>query len=355
MELSELGWDEWFQEKLDEEARPECRPARVTAVDRASYLVRDEEGEVQAEPTGRLLYAAESSEDLPCVGDWIVAQYHNAGTLAIIHGVLPRKSVLRRKAAGKKVEYQMIAANLDVAFIMQSCDFNFNLRRLERYLAIVNEGRIEPFLLLSKSDLITPQDLERRMAEIEQAGLGERAVVFSNQTGQGLDRIRQVLEKRKTYCLMGSSGVGKSTLLNHLLGREAFETNVVRQKDGKGRHTTTRRQLIVLQDGSMFIDNPGMRELGVIGVEGGIGESFADVLSFSERCRFSDCTHTSEPGCAVLAAIESGELSEERYQSYRKLMGESEFHEMSFVERRQKDREFGRYVKSVMKQRAKED
>jgi ribosome biogenesis GTPase len=304
---------------------------------------------VPAEATGKLLYSAESSVDLPCVGDWVYVQYHNANTLAIIHGRFPRKSVLKRKSAGKRIEYQLIASNIDVAFIVQSCQFDFNLRRLERYLAIANEGHIKPVILLSKTDLISPQDIELRISKIAQIGMGDDVLPISSITGRGLDQVRERLEKRKTYCLVGSSGVGKTTLLNHLIGRPLFETKEIRQKDGKGRHATARRQLIVLDSGAMVIDNPGIRELGIIESSAGIEESFADILDLSERCHFSNCTHTVETGCLIQLAIESGDLSEERYRSYLKLMKEADYHQMSYIEKRRKDREFGRFVKSVMK------
>ncbi len=277
-------------------------------------------------------------------------QYYNDGTLAIIHDLFPRKTFLRRKSAGKKVDYQMIASNIDVAFIIQSCDFNFNLRRMERYLVMVNEGHVEPIILLSKSDLVSTEDLEKRISEIRQAHIGARVIAFSNKTAIGLETVQQALEKGKTYCLLGSSGVGKTTLLNHLLGREVFETNPVREKDSRGRHTTARRQLTVLDNGALLIDTPGMRELGMIAVGASIDDSFSDIHELSKDCRFNDCTHTMEVGCAILTAVQSGELSEERYQSYMKLMKESEFHQMSYVERRKKDRQFGRMIKTAMKQ-----
>jgi ribosome biogenesis GTPase len=353
LELKELGFDDWFQEKQEENLESEYRVARVTAVDRASYLVRNESSEVPAEATGKLLYAAESSVDLPCVGDWVYVQYHNSNTLAIIHARFPRKTILKRKSAGKKIEYQLIASNIDVAFIIQSCEFDFNLQRLERYLAMVNEGGIRPVILLSKTDLISPNNLDLMFSEIEQAGIRNEVLALSNLTERGLDQFQQMLEKGNTYCLVGSSGVGKTTLLNHLLGRPVFETKPIRQKDGKGRHATARRHLIVLDGGAMVIDNPGMRELGVIAMTAGLEAEFSDILELSTHCRFGNCTHTGETGCSIRMAIESGELSEERYRTYLKLMKESEYHEISYVEKRKKDREFGRFVKSVMKHKKK--
>jgi len=349
MELAELGFDIWYQKKQEELQRPDCSVARITRVDRDRYLVRNEKNEVQAEPTGKLLFSAESGQDLPCVGDWVFVQYHNDGELAIIHQVLPRKTFLRRKSAGNSVDYQLIASNIDIAFIMQSCDFDFNLRRMERYLVMTNEGRVEPIILLSKSDLVSAEDLERRIEEIRLARIDARVIAFSNKTAAGLEVVQQALEKGKTYCLLGSSGVGKTTLLNHLLGREEFETNPVREKDGRGRHTTARRQLTVLENGALLVDTPGMRELGMISVGGSIDKSFSDIHELSKNCRFNDCSHTTEIGCAILMAVQSEEVSEERYQSYMKLMKESAFHEMSYVERRKKDKQFGRMIKNAMK------
>jgi ribosome biogenesis GTPase / thiamine phosphate phosphatase len=353
MEPGQLGFDHWFEEKRAEARRPDCSVARVTAVHRDSFLVRNENSEVLAELAGNFLYSAESSIDLPSVGDWALVQYHNADTFAIIHGILPRRSFLRRKTPGKKIDYQMIAVNLDSALIVQACDLDFNLRRLERYLVMVNEGHIEPILLLTKSDLVSPEELEQRIAAVRQASIKCNVLPLSNVTGFGVDQVRQLLIPGKTYCLVGSSGVGKTTLLNHIIGRDLFETNTVRASDGKGRHTTAQRQLIVLEQGAMVIDTPGMRELGNIGVGSGLEESFADIWSLAKTCRFANCTHTQEAGCALLAAIENGTLRADRYQSYLKLMKESEYNELSYVEKRKRDRKFGQFVKTAMKHHKK--
>ncbi len=353
MDLIDLGFDRWFQEHQSKTDLAEYHAARITAVDRERYLVRNEFNEIPAELTGKFIFSAQASADLPCIGDWVIVQYYDSGTHAIIHDLFPRKSVLRRKSAGQHIDYQLIAANIDVAFVVQSCDSDFNLRRLERYLVMVNDGNIEPVLVLSKTDLISPDELKLKISQIRQNNVNIPVFALSNKTGLGLDCFQQVLEKGKTYCLLGSSGVGKTALLNNLLGKEIFETNTVREKDGKGRHTTARRQLIVLDNGVMFIDTPGMRELGMIGVNAGIMESFADMTELAKSCRFSNCTHTGETGCSILSAIAEGELSEDRYRSYLKLMKESKYHEMSYFEKRKKEKEFGKFIKSVMKNNKK--
>ena len=353
MELIELGFDSWFKDKAIEIAGPERQIARVTAVDRGSCLVRNEHEEIPAKISGRFRFTARSNADLPCVGDWVCVQYHNSGSTAVIHEVIPRKTFLCRKYSGRTVDIQMIAANIDLAFIVQSCHYDFNIRRLERYLVMANEGQIKPIIILSKIDLITPDEVEQMITEIRQSGISAELIALSNTTGAGVDEFQRHLAPGNTYCLIGSSGVGKTTLINRLIGRDAFDTKTV-SGTGEGTHSTARRQLTVLDQGAMLIDTPGMRELGILGAGEGIDDSFTDILELSLSCRFTNCSHTIDPGCAVSMAIENGELNQDHYRNYQKLRKESEHHEMSYAEKRKKDKAFGRFVRSVMKDKDKD-
>ncbi len=346
MKLSELGFDQWFEAHIFQE---DSGISRISAVDRGSYLIRNESGEVPAELSGKLSYRIENSDDLPCVGDWVTAQYYNDDMAAIIHRVFPRKTFLRRKTAGENIDLQMIAANIDTAFIVQSCHSDFNPRRIDRYLVMAADGHVEPIVILTKTDLISRDELEQKLAIIRSTATNVRVLALSNISGIGFDEFQQMLSPGRTYCLLGSSGVGKTTLINRLVGQDAFDTKSV-SLTGEGTHTTSRRHLIVLDRGAMLIDTPGMRELGIVGAEDGINIGFEDIIALSANCRYANCSHEHEPGCAIRAAIEGGELNEERYFSYIKLKKESEYYEMSYIDKRKKDKVFGRFIKSLKKQ-----
>jgi ribosome biogenesis GTPase len=343
-ELKELGWSDWFEQ------RAECGPsgpvARVAAVDRDRLLLIDQTGPFRAKLAGSYLYRHHLAQELPCVGDWVCVEKQPGDDLGLIHSLLDRRTALRRKSAGDYIEYQMIAANVDYVIIVQSCHFDFNLKRLERYLVMVRDGGAEPYVLLTKTDLVEPAVVDSQLSELRSAGITTPVVALSNVTQEGVDDLRRLLLPGMTYCLVGSSGVGKSTLINELIGRELLETKAV-SGTGEGRHTTVRRELILLEGGPLVIDNPGMREFGILGAASGIDGSFSDITSLASSCRYRDCTHASEPGCAVREAVKSGEIGQDHYENYMKLREESEFYQMSYAEKRKKDRDFGRYIKSA--------
>lgn len=241
-----LGFNNWFRDKVDLTKISDFKIARVMSVNKNSFVVSNGVKEIYAELTGKFLFNSESSLDLPAVGDWVYVQLFDDDELAIIHEILPRKSLLKRKASGKKIEYQLIAANIDTAIIMQSLDSNFNLRRLERYLVMINEEKITPVIFLSKSDLISKEEIEKKIKDINKILPDVTVIAFSNNNTTDIENIKALLEPYKTYCLLGSSGVGKTTLLNSLIHQELYKTQPIREKDGRGKHTTTRRELIIL-------------------------------------------------------------------------------------------------------------
>lgn len=352
-ELKQLGFDDWFRNQLDVDLNAAHDIARIISVHRDSYVVTKGQGEAIAELAGNLYYATDTALQLPTTGDWVYADFYDDDTHAIIHGLIPRKTLLKRKTAGKSVDFQLVAANIDTAFIVQSLDYNFNLSRLERYLVMVNESGIKPVILFSKCDLVCSVEREEKLSGISAIAAQARIIPFSNMNGENIDVIIGLLLPAHTYCLLGSSGVGKTTLLNRIMGCDQFQTQSVSKKENKGRHTTTSRELVRLDNGALIIDTPGMRELGNLAADVGLDQTFAEIIELARHCKFSNCSHTREKGCAILAAIENGELAEKRFRNFLKMKNESAFNKMSYVEKRKKDRNFGKMIKAIMKDKKK--
>ncbi|MCL2827213.1 MAG: ribosome small subunit-dependent GTPase A [Oscillospiraceae bacterium] len=293
--------------------------ARVTAQHRELYTVICEAGEISASVSGKFSYHADDPTSFPAVGDWVMIDRTDKHSgKAIIRHVLRRKSMLARQAAGTKAAGQMIAANIDTIFICMSLNADFNLRRVERYLTIAWDSMATPVIVLTKSDLC--DDLQRKLDEVATVSMGVDVLVCSSVSEDGYEAIRAYVEAGKTIAFIGSSGVGKSTLINRLMGQDVLATKTIRADDDKGRHTTTHRQLLLLPSGGIVIDTPGMRELQIH--TGNLSKTFEDVAELVVRCKFSDCSHGVEVGCAVREAIASGVLSEERFESYQKLQRE---------------------------------
>jgi len=311
LNLQDLGWDDGFAAAL--QPHENCIPARVSAQHRGEYDVLAERGELRAHVAGRLRHEAASGSELPAVGDWVALRDET------IHAVLPRRSAFLRKVAFHATEAQVLAANIDTVFVVTGLDGDFNVRRLERYLTLAWESGASPAVVLTKADLC--DDPLALLLEAEQVAVGVPAHVVSNVTGEGLDELATYLAPARTVALLGSSGVGKSSLLNRLLDDEVQATKELAE-DGTGRHTTTARQLFRLPGGALLVDTPGLREVQLWSADDGIHEAFADVDELAADCRFNDCAHTREPGCAVQAAIDEGRLPRERLQSYRALQRE---------------------------------
>jgi len=323
MSLKRLGWNSYFDALWQGRERPAWLPARVISQQRGLWRIAGDFAECWAETSGTLRAAAETGGDWPAVGDWVAAEMLSGGGRPLIQKVLPRRSKFVRKVAGRRLEEQVIAANVDTAFVVMALDGDFNVRRLERYLAQCFESGAKSIVVLNKAD--DCGDLAARVAEVESIAAGLPIFSVSARTGDGVDALDTYLASGQTIVLLGSSGVGKSTLVNHFLQRDAQAVQTVRASDSRGRHTTTSRELFALPGGALLIDTPGLRELQLWDAAEGVEQAFSDIEELAAQCKYGNCGHTTEPGCAVQAAIAEGRLDESRLENQRKLEREQGF------------------------------
>ena len=346
--IEDLGYDDFFESNRKKLGLGDFQIARVIAEYKGAYKVKNISSEYLAKITGRQMFKATSREDFPAVGDWVAITEADKEQ-ATIHKVLPRRTVMKRKYSGKN-ETQIIATNIDVAFIIESVDRDYNLNRIERYFAIANDGGIQPAVILNKTDLISKEELDLKLAEIKSRLLEADVVPTSTLTNEGLEKLKKHIAKGKTYCFLGSSGVGKSSLINKLLGEEIIKTENIGLRSGRGKHATTGREMYFLHDGGIVIDNPGVREVGMTDTGAGVDNIFDEITVLAGKCKYIDCTHVHEPGCAVLAELKAGHLDESKYANYISLKKETEHFEMTEFEKREKNRQFGKFLKTAKKE-----
>lgn len=348
MKLEDLGYNTLFEFNRKKLKLDDFSVARVIAEYKGAYKVKNSTGEYFAKVTGKKIFNALSREDYPAVGDWVTIKEQDT-RWAVITDILPRQTLIKRKYNNRN-GIQIIATNIDVAFIVESVGRDFNLNRFERYFTIANDGSVRPVIILNKIDLMTQEELDLKSDQIKDRFKDIDIILTSALKDRGLEDLRSYILPGKTYCFLGSSGVGKSSLINKLLKENAIETKEISFQTDRGKHTTTGREMYFLKNGGIVIDNPGMREVGMTDVDDGVNNVFDEITKLAKRCKFSDCSHISEPGCNVLSAIKSGELNPEKYSNFINLKKETEYYEMTEIEKKEKDYNFGKFIKKAKKE-----
>lgn len=348
MNLEELGYNDQFEQFRINQNLGNMEVGRVIAEHKERYLVKTGKGECDAEITGNMRFTAKSREDFPAVGDWVALSVYDPD-FSIIHRIFPRYSTIKRQAVGQQGEVQIIATNIDYAFLVQAADRDFNINRLERYLTICHSSEVAPVIVLTKTDLIDENQVFEIVERLKSRIKNVPILSISNETGDGYETVRAIIEKGKTYCMLGSSGVGKSTLINNLSGKTVMQTGAISQSTHKGRHVTTHRELILIENGGILVDNPGMKEVGIADSSSGLEMTFDLIVGLARNCKFKDCTHTNETGCAVIDAVDSGKIDKASYENYLKMEREKAHFESTVADRRKRDREFGKIMKNYKK------
>ena len=346
IKLKDLGYSDYFENNSSSVSQKDIMPARIISEHKGLYVLRNEVHEFSAKITGKMMFTASSREDYPAVGDWVLTKKSDKNSY-VIQEILPRRTLLQRKSIGD-FDSQIIASNIDVAFIVQSIVRDYSLNRIERYLALVKTGNINPIIVLNKIDLLSDVDLKIKISEIKTRFNNIDVYVTSTVTGKGIDDLKNSTRQGLTYCFIGSSGVGKSSIINAFLGKDLIKTGEISSAN-RGKHVTSSREIYILENGGLLIDTPGMREIGILDADAGIQNVFSEIDELSQGCRFSDCSHTNEPGCTVLENVISGNLDKDVYDNYIKLLKENEYNTRSKVKKREKEKNFGKFIKKSKK------
>lgn len=352
--LNDLGYNSFFESRVRGIDSKHCFPARVIAAHKELYRVKNVQGEFFAKITGKQIFEATSREDYPAVGDWVLVTEPDGGH-AVIEKTLPRQTIIKRRfgdrnKSGEKSAVQIIATNVDVGFVIESTDRDYSLNRFERYFAMLEYGGVRGVIVINKIDLLSEPEKKRTLHELQERFPHTDSIVTSTVNDNGLDALKEYIEKGKTYCFLGSSGVGKSSLINKLIGEDVIKTGGISSYADRGKHTTTGRQMYFLDTGGIVIDNPGMREVGVADDGEGLDTCFEEIALLGQGCTYVDCTHTHEPGCVVVEAVNSGKIDKEKYSNYMNLKKEAEYYSMSDSQKRQKSKHFGKFVHKAKKE-----